>query len=249
MDTACGNTGEVQCSWIPGLPARHPGITFRGFFLNPTFIRAGKKAERSGQGDLFVVIEHREPDRRCRRIGPVDAVAAMRCDVDRVAGERCRASASSAKRSRAEPASNNTHSPSCWSYQKPGGLAWPNETMRSRRISGRVSSTSTASALLASGNGANRFTRGRAFEFGTVPPRQIGRDFVCALQELQQCRFRRRRLADRVIGEDEFADIAVVRRRRRAEPPLRQNRSAADRHRNKTPPAPARRRPAKSRSC
>jgi len=58
----------------------------------------------------------------------------------------------------AAPASTSTHSPSAWSYQKPGGLAWPRETIRSTRKPGRVSSVATCSAARASASGERRFT-------------------------------------------------------------------------------------------
>ena len=51
-------------------------------------------------------------------------------------GASARASVSSAKRKRALPASTVTHSASAWSYQNPGGLAWPHETIRSMRRPG-----------------------------------------------------------------------------------------------------------------
>src|SRR5580698_9712092 len=65
----------------------------------------------------------------------------------------------SSKRSCAAPASSTTNSSSGWSYQKPGGLAWPVETMRSMRTLGPPTSRSTCSSARCPGRSTDRPAR------------------------------------------------------------------------------------------
>src|SRR4051794_4810702 len=73
-------------------------------------------------------------------------------------GARSRVRLPSSKRSRAAPASSTTNSSSGWSYQKPGGLAWPVETMRSMR-SGPSTRRSTCSSAWRGGSPVRRLPR------------------------------------------------------------------------------------------
>ena len=50
--------------------------------------------------------------------------------VEVIAGIQNVAADSSAKRNKGLPQISRTHSASAWSYQNPGGLAWPVDTMR-----------------------------------------------------------------------------------------------------------------------
>src|SRR5262249_61810451 len=61
------------------------------------------------------------------------------------------------KLSSARPASTITHSACGWSYQKPGGLACPRDTMRSMRTAGDDSSVVISSRASCPGMAANRF--------------------------------------------------------------------------------------------
>ncbi len=80
---------------------------------------------------------------------------AARCSTQSP-GSRLRAAASSSKRRRAAPASTRTHSPCAWSYQNPGGLACPVETMRSMRRPGRVRRSLHCSCAAVHGRAARR---------------------------------------------------------------------------------------------
>lgn len=93
---------------------------------------------------------------RCRRCGSIWTQSP---------GIILRGSFSSANCSSAAPDNSTTSSDTCWSYQKPGGLACPVEMMRSTRSPGRTSRFSNFSPDKFSRSGSlNRFP-GFAFWF------------------------------------------------------------------------------------
>ena len=171
-------------------------------------------------------VKDREPDRRLLpdRSSRRGGGGAGRCRGSRRAragGARARLQSAAARR---RPAATPIP-PSSWSYQKPGGLAWPNETMRSMRRPGRRSSMIDSFRCTRIGERRRAGSRRAAARSSAARSQcaELAAASYVLCRKSSKVVVGRRRLPDRVVRQDEFAEIAVCKRPPAGEPAPRSN--------------------------